>query len=101
MKYLHKFKAFERFGPETAPAPATTPAPGTTPAPDTRPAPSRPQRPRPAEPIETPSEDPGPMALKKYSEMDVVDRLEMELMRKGESLSDFYSDVYKKNKKRK
>lgn len=99
MKYIKKF---ERFSP--APAPAK-PAPTTTPAPTRPEKPVKPERPahpgkapeRPTRrrPIETPSTDPGPLAGKKKSEMDVVTKLKEALDKKGQSLSEFVE----KNKK--
>ena len=102
MKFIIKF---ERFSPAPAPAP-TKPAPTPTPTP-TRPTkpekPSKPEkapeRPTRRRPIETPSTDPGPLAKKKKTEMDVVTKLKETLEAKGQTLSEFVEKNKKRTKK--
>lgn len=94
MKKFKFIKTFERFAPAPATKPDTAPRPAPTTVPEPPVRPEKPVKPEaPGKPITTPSIDPGPLAV---SEDDVLDRLKMELNKRGETLAEFV----KKNKKK-
>lgn len=75
-KYSKKIMKFESF--LAAAAPSTSPVRKPKEEPDFDPEPVKPVKPvNPEEPIKVPSVNPGPMAKKKFSELDVVNRFEM------------------------